>query len=186
MSFVSSKGNILCRLIKIELYKIFAIINRAIKGLHCISIYIRPKAWPFWRQVMQRKLLILGVAFYTWSSSNNEALSDGSLLKCYLADTHWNILQMGTTKGIHACHSHNHIVYLNVSVIELTDFGNKSTIHTEKPSPDSGYVISSVWLHIIYPNISRSKEFYVPSIQCNNIKTMMYAAFFNPYFGFHS
>ena len=32
MSFVSSKGNILCRLIKIELYKIFAIINRAIKG----------------------------------------------------------------------------------------------------------------------------------------------------------
>ena len=37
MSFVSSKGNILCRLIKIELYKIFAIINRAIKGLHCTS-----------------------------------------------------------------------------------------------------------------------------------------------------
>ena len=37
MSFVSSKGNILCRLIKIELYKIFAIINRAIKGLHCIN-----------------------------------------------------------------------------------------------------------------------------------------------------
>ena len=36
VSFVSSKGNILCRLIKIELYKIFAIINRAIKGLHCI------------------------------------------------------------------------------------------------------------------------------------------------------
>ena len=36
MSFVSSKGNILCRLVKIELYKIFAIINRAIKGLHCI------------------------------------------------------------------------------------------------------------------------------------------------------
>ena len=35
MSFVSSKGNILCRLINIELYKIFAIINRAIKGLHC-------------------------------------------------------------------------------------------------------------------------------------------------------
>ena len=32
---MSSKGNILCRLIKIELYKIFAIINRAIKGLHC-------------------------------------------------------------------------------------------------------------------------------------------------------
>ena len=38
MSFVSSKGNILCRLIKIELYKIFAIINRAIKGLHCNSL----------------------------------------------------------------------------------------------------------------------------------------------------
>ena len=37
MSFVSSKGNILCRLIKIELYKIFVIINRAIKGLHCIK-----------------------------------------------------------------------------------------------------------------------------------------------------
>ena len=36
MSFVSSKGNILCRLIKIELYKILAIINRAIKGLHCM------------------------------------------------------------------------------------------------------------------------------------------------------
>ena len=34
MSFVSSKGNIFC---KIELYKIFAIINRAIKGLHCIQ-----------------------------------------------------------------------------------------------------------------------------------------------------
>ena len=34
VSFVSSKGNILCRLVKIELYKIFAIINRAIKGLH--------------------------------------------------------------------------------------------------------------------------------------------------------
>ena len=36
VSFVSSKGNILCRLVKIELYKIFAIINRAIKGLHCM------------------------------------------------------------------------------------------------------------------------------------------------------
>ena len=36
VSFVSSKGNILCRLINIELYKILAIINRAIKGLHCI------------------------------------------------------------------------------------------------------------------------------------------------------
>ena len=41
MSFVSSKGNILCRLINIELYKIFAIINRAIKGLHC-TILFRP------------------------------------------------------------------------------------------------------------------------------------------------
>ena len=42
VSFVSSKGNILCRLVKIELYKIFAIINRAIKGLHCTLIwYIR-------------------------------------------------------------------------------------------------------------------------------------------------
>ena len=38
VSFVSSKGNIFCRLIKIELYKIFAIINRAIKGLHCNGI----------------------------------------------------------------------------------------------------------------------------------------------------
>ena len=38
VSFVSSKGNILCRLIKIELFKIFAIINRAIKGLHCMSV----------------------------------------------------------------------------------------------------------------------------------------------------
>ena len=37
MSFVSSKGNILCRLVNIEHYKIFAIINRAIKGLHCTS-----------------------------------------------------------------------------------------------------------------------------------------------------
>ena len=37
MSFVSSKSNILCRLINIELYKIFAIMNRAIKGLHCIK-----------------------------------------------------------------------------------------------------------------------------------------------------
>ena len=36
VSFVSSKGNIFCRLSNIELYKIFAIINRAIKGLHCI------------------------------------------------------------------------------------------------------------------------------------------------------
>ena len=35
MSFVSSKDNILCRLINMELYKIFAITNRAIKGLHC-------------------------------------------------------------------------------------------------------------------------------------------------------
>ena len=40
MSFVSSKGNILCRLIKIELYKIFAIIIRAIKGLHCIVVQV--------------------------------------------------------------------------------------------------------------------------------------------------
>ena len=39
MFFVSSKGNILCRLVKIELYKIFAIINRAIKGLHCNSLW---------------------------------------------------------------------------------------------------------------------------------------------------
>ena len=39
MSFVSSKGNILCRLINIELYKIFAIINRAIKGLYCTLIF---------------------------------------------------------------------------------------------------------------------------------------------------
>ena len=38
VSFVSSKGNILCRLVKIELYKIFAIINRAIKGLHCTVV----------------------------------------------------------------------------------------------------------------------------------------------------
>ena len=38
VSFVSSKGNILCGLVKIELYKIFAIINRAIKGLHCMYI----------------------------------------------------------------------------------------------------------------------------------------------------
>ena len=38
MSFVSSKGNILCRLVKIELYEIFAIINRAIKGLHCTLV----------------------------------------------------------------------------------------------------------------------------------------------------
>ena len=38
MSFVSSKGNILCRLVNIELYKIFAIINRALKGLHCIGV----------------------------------------------------------------------------------------------------------------------------------------------------
>ena len=36
MSFVSSKGNILCKLINIDLYEILAIINRAIKGLHCI------------------------------------------------------------------------------------------------------------------------------------------------------
>ena len=36
MSFVSSKGNILCGLTNTELYKIFAILNRAIKGLHCI------------------------------------------------------------------------------------------------------------------------------------------------------
>ena len=39
VSFVSSKGNILFRLINIELYKIFAIINRAIKGLHCIHMH---------------------------------------------------------------------------------------------------------------------------------------------------
>ena len=53
MSFVSSKGNILCRLIKIELYKIFAIINRARKGLHCmvtlilswISNYFHYRVW---------------------------------------------------------------------------------------------------------------------------------------------
>ena len=37
MSFVSSKGNILCGLINIELYEIFAIINRAFRGLHCTS-----------------------------------------------------------------------------------------------------------------------------------------------------
>ena len=42
VSFVSSNGNILCRLVKIELYKIFAIIIRAIKGLHCID-----KMWNF-------------------------------------------------------------------------------------------------------------------------------------------
>ena len=49
MSFVSSKGNILCRLIKIELYKIFAIINRAIKGLHCIGfppVSAKPLPYP--------------------------------------------------------------------------------------------------------------------------------------------
>ena len=40
MSFVSSKGNILCRLIIIELYEIFALINRAIKGLHCIYLVL--------------------------------------------------------------------------------------------------------------------------------------------------
>ena len=42
VSFVSSKGNILCRLVKIELYKIFAIINRAIKGLHCTMMRSQP------------------------------------------------------------------------------------------------------------------------------------------------
>ena len=41
MSFVSSKGNILCRLIIIELYEIFALIDRAIKGLHCIGDKIK-------------------------------------------------------------------------------------------------------------------------------------------------
>ena len=40
MSFMSSKGNILCRLINLELYKIFAILNRAIKGLHCMHLGI--------------------------------------------------------------------------------------------------------------------------------------------------
>ena len=45
VSFVSSKGNILCRLIKIELYKIFAIINRAIKGLHCNEL---KTSWVWW------------------------------------------------------------------------------------------------------------------------------------------
>ena len=39
MSFVSSKDNILCRLINMELYEIFAMINRAIKGLHCIMCF---------------------------------------------------------------------------------------------------------------------------------------------------
>ena len=45
MSFVSSKGNILCRLINIELYKIFAIINRVIKGspLYSHNTVARPK-----------------------------------------------------------------------------------------------------------------------------------------------
>ena len=41
MSFVSSNGNILCRLINIEPYKIFAIINRALKGLHCNYIHCK-------------------------------------------------------------------------------------------------------------------------------------------------
>ena len=45
VSFVSSKGNILCRLVKIELYKIFAIINRAIKGLHCIVFIFFTRIW---------------------------------------------------------------------------------------------------------------------------------------------
>ena len=49
--FVSSKGNIF-RLVKIELYKIFAIINRAIKGLHCnvkivIQAYLFTSAYIF-------------------------------------------------------------------------------------------------------------------------------------------
>ena len=35
VSFVSSKGSIICRLISVNFYKIFAIINRVIKGLHC-------------------------------------------------------------------------------------------------------------------------------------------------------
>ena len=52
MSFVSSKGNILCRLINIELYKIFAIINRAIKGLYCNS-------WHLWNDSLERKWLIV-------------------------------------------------------------------------------------------------------------------------------
>ena len=54
VSFVSStcsKGNILCRLIKIELYKIFAIINRAIKGLHCNYTWIKIKCW-FWNLLL--------------------------------------------------------------------------------------------------------------------------------------
>ena len=49
VSFVSSKGNIFCWLIKIELYKIFAIINRAIKGLHCNSYLLSSQSRP--RQV---------------------------------------------------------------------------------------------------------------------------------------
>ena len=60
MCFVSSKGNILCRLINIELYKIFAIINRAIKGLHCIHLGLgdmRKQGTVIWYQLCSLLLL---------------------------------------------------------------------------------------------------------------------------------
>ena len=68
VSFVSSKGNILCRLIKIELYKIFAIINRAIKGLHCtlsVSPMCTIKLWlwiDLYKNIIPRKIFyIMGI-----------------------------------------------------------------------------------------------------------------------------
>ena len=68
MSFVSSKGNILCRL-KIELYKIFAIINRAIKGLHCTNkkLSMLPEH--------QSKVCLISMSSKTDSASLNSSIS---------------------------------------------------------------------------------------------------------------
>ena len=84
MSFVSSKGNILCRLIKIELYKIFAIINRAIKGLHCIiwfehygypQYFIQNHRWGIFvlRSVISYSDFDISVALY-WTQNCNTCI----------------------------------------------------------------------------------------------------------------
>ena len=67
---MSSKGNILCRLINVELYKIFAITNRTIKGLHCIHISYHILEFVLQKKIRftMEQLYMLPILYYQYHS----------------------------------------------------------------------------------------------------------------------
>ena len=106
MSFVSSKGNTLCRFIKIELYKIFAIINRAIKGLHCIysQVWYWQNASMTQTKVSQKsseRIMDAEQSLYWWFNARNTPL----LL-------HWSYIFLALT--------YRYLTYLWCTVVHIS------------------------------------------------------------------